>query len=118
MQAYYPNGSPYRNMRHAFATVYREGAAASAGSPVLGGLRTLWRGVEATTVRGVVLSASQICSYDQVKQVLKGNGVMQEGVSLHLVASMFAGYVPAAAPACCCDARSRPADASPGSSVP
>lgn len=91
MQAYYPNGSPYRNMRHAFATVYREGAAASAGSPVLGGLRTLWRGVEATTVRGVVLSASQICSYDQVKQVLKGNGVMQEGVSLHLVASMFAG---------------------------
>lgn len=102
MQAYYPNGSPYRNMRHAFATVYREGAAASSGSPMLGGLRTLWRGVEATTVRGVILSASQICSYDQVKQVLKGNGVMQEGVSLHLVASMFAGYVPAASPRAVC----------------
>lgn len=93
MQAHYPDGSPYRNTRHAFATVFREGAnsAAAKGYPVFGGLRSLWRGVEATTVRGVVLSASQICSYDQVKQVLKKNGVMQEGIGLHLTSSLFAG---------------------------
>jgi hypothetical protein len=93
MQAHYPNGSPYRNTRHAFATVFREGASSPAakGYPVLGGLRALWRGVEATTVRGVVLSISQICSYDQVKQMLKSNRVMQEGMPLHLTASLFAG---------------------------
>jgi len=93
MQAHYPGGSPYRNTRHAFATVFREGANSSAakGYPVFGGLRSLWRGVEATTVRGVVLSISQICSYDQVKQVLKKNEIMQEGMGLHLTASLFAG---------------------------
>ncbi|CDO77620.1 hypothetical protein BN946_scf184946.g13 [Trametes cinnabarina] len=94
MQAYYPDGSPYRNMRHAFASIYREGAtlAASRGASVLaGGLGALYRGVEATTIRGIVLSATQICSYDQIKQSLKKRGMMQEGVPLHLVASTFAG---------------------------
>ncbi|KAI8990742.1 mitochondrial carrier [Trametes punicea] len=94
MQAYYPDGSPYRNMRHAFASIYREGAnfAASRGASTLaGGLAALYRGVEATTIRGVVLSATQICSYDQIKQALKKRGIMQEGVPLHLVASTFAG---------------------------
>ncbi|KAI0666638.1 mitochondrial carrier [Trametes maxima] len=94
MQAYYPDGSPYRNTRHAFASIYRDGAslAVSKGaSPVYGGMRALYRGVEATTIRGIVLSASQICSYDQIKQILKRRGVMQEGVPLHLVASTFAG---------------------------
>ncbi len=93
MQAHYPEGSPYHNTRHAFATVFREGAhsPANAGSPLLGGLRTLWRGVEATTIRGVILSTSQICSYDQVKQMLKSREIMQEGMGLHLTASLFAG---------------------------
>ncbi|KAI0644406.1 mitochondrial carrier [Trametes meyenii] len=94
MQAYYPDGNPYRNTRHAFASIYRDGAslAVSKGtSPVSGGLWALYRGVEATTIRGIVLSASQICSYDQIKQTLKRRGIMQEGVPLHLVASTFAG---------------------------
>ncbi|KAI0344580.1 mitochondrial carrier [Trametopsis cervina] len=93
MQAHYPQGRPYRNTAHAFATVFKEGASSSAanGHPVFGGLRALWRGVEATTIRGIVLSASQICSYDQVKQTLKKNDVMQEGLGLHLTASTFAG---------------------------
>ncbi len=80
MQAYYPNGSPYKNTRHAFVSVFREG-----------GLRALYKGVIPTTVRGVVLSASQICSYDQVKQTLKKNGVFEEGIKLHVTASLFAG---------------------------
>ncbi|EIW62568.1 mitochondrial carrier [Trametes versicolor FP-101664 SS1] len=94
MQAHYPDGSPYRNMRHAFASIYRDGAtfAASKGASSLsGGLGALYRGVEATTIRGIVLSATQICSYDQIKQSLKRRGIMQEGVPLHLVASTFAG---------------------------
>ena len=80
MQAHYPDGSPYKNMRHAFASIWREG-----------GVRALYRGVYPTTARGIVLSVSQICSYDQAKQVLKRRGLMREGVELHFAASMFAG---------------------------
>ena len=82
MQAYYPDGSPYSSTRHAFAVVWREG-----------GMRALYRGVDATTIRGVVLTVSQICSYDQVKQSIKRRGLMEEGLSLHVVASMVAGLV-------------------------
>lgn len=87
MQAHYPSGSPYKNMRHAFASIWSEGGAGS----VAGGVRALYRGVSPTTVRGIVLSVSQICSYDQAKQVLKRRGLMQEGVGLHFATSMFAG---------------------------
>ena len=94
MQAYYPDGSPYRNVRHAFASIWQDGAqkaVAAGASPISGGLQALYRGVEATTIRGIVLSATQICSYDQIKQSLKKRGIMQEGVPLHFVASTFAG---------------------------
>lgn len=83
-------------MRHAFAAIWAEGAQAAVktgSSSVSGGIRAWWRGVDATTVRGIVLSVSQICSYDQIKQTLKRKGVMEEGLSLHFVASMVAGYV-------------------------
>ena len=94
MQAYYPNGSPYRNMRHAFASIWQDGAAkavAAGASPLTGSVGALYRGVVPTTVRGIVLSATQICSYDQIKQSLKKRGIMEEGVPLHFVASTFAG---------------------------
>ncbi|KAI0779878.1 hypothetical protein C8Q74DRAFT_1456295 [Fomes fomentarius] len=94
MQAYYPGGSPYRSMRHAFASIWQDGArnaVAAGAAPVSGGLRALYRGVEATTIRGIVLSATQICSYDQIKQSFKKRDIMQEGVPLHFVASTFAG---------------------------
>ncbi|KAL6307870.1 mitochondrial carrier [Sparassis latifolia] len=92
MQAYYPDGSPYRHMRHAFTAIWNEGAHSSSNtSSMSGGLRALYRGTEATTLRGVVLSATQICSYDQIKQVFKRQGIMEEGIGLHFTASMFAG---------------------------
>ncbi len=93
MQAYYPQGRPLRNTRHAFASVFREGSAGKVGTfdSITGGLRSLYRGVEATTLRGIVLSTSQICSYDHIKQMLKRGEVMQEGLGLHLTASLFAG---------------------------
>ena len=70
----------YRNAGHAVYAIVREE-----------GFSALYRGVYPTTVRGIVLSVSQICSYDQAKQVLKRRGLMQEGVGLHFAASMFAG---------------------------
>lgn len=105
MQAHYPQGRPYRNTAHAFASVFREGAShasTAGGLPLLGGVRALWRGAEATTFRGVVLSISQIASYDQVKQMLKQRGVMREGIGLHITASLFAGL--------CCSVTSSPVD--------
>ncbi|KAH8976995.1 mitochondrial carrier domain-containing protein [Lactarius hatsudake] len=47
-------------------------------------LRALYRGTDATTLRGVVLSVSQS---------LKRRGVMQEGLALHFTASMLAGFI-------------------------
>ncbi|KZT29837.1 mitochondrial carrier [Neolentinus lepideus HHB14362 ss-1] len=91
MQAYYPKGMPYSNVFSCYVAVYREGATKHPSSPVWGGIRTLYRGVEATTIRGIILSTSQICSYDQVKQTLKARGIMQEGFGLHLTSSLFAG---------------------------
>lgn len=93
MQAFYPEGRPYRNTAHAFYTVFKEGAARRPDAPVLGGLRTLYRGVEATTTRGVILTVSQVASYDHVKQTLKLKGIMKEGVALHFTSSLFAGCV-------------------------
>lgn len=101
MQAYYPQGSPYRNTRHAFQTVWHEGARGETSS-IVRSVRTLYRGADATTVRGVVLSVSQICSYDQIKQTLKRRGVMKEGLPLHFTASMFAGFI--------CSVTSNPVD--------
>ncbi|KAI0700904.1 mitochondrial carrier [Cytidiella melzeri] len=105
MQAEYPQGRPYRNTPHAFASVFREGAQSAAAiktSPLMGGLRTLWRGAEATTFRGVVLTISQIASYDHIKQVFKSKHWMQEGVPLHITASFLAGL--------CCSLTSSPID--------
>lgn len=82
MQAFYPEGRPYRHTPHVFASLWKEGK-----------FRALYRGVEATTIRGIVLSTSQICSYDQIKQTLKQKGIMKEGIELHLTASLFAGWV-------------------------
>jgi hypothetical protein len=97
MQTYHPEGSPYLSTRHAFSTVWREGAhQASNGSRLVtlrGGLASLYRGTSATTIRGLVLSTTQICSYDQFKQSMKSRGLMREGFGLHLTSSMFAGLV-------------------------
>ncbi|CCL99872.1 uncharacterized protein FIBRA_01897 [Fibroporia radiculosa] len=91
MQAYYPEGSPYRNMRHAVSVAWKEGSYNAGGA--MGGFRALYRGVVPSTTRGVILSVSQICSYDQTKQVLKQRGIMEEGLALHFTASMIAGLV-------------------------
>ncbi|KAH9016531.1 hypothetical protein EDB85DRAFT_2279892 [Lactarius pseudohatsudake] len=48
-----------------------------AGSPYRSTRRALYRGTDATTLRGVVLSVSQICAYDQLKQSLKRRDVVK-----------------------------------------
>lgn len=99
MQAVRPTGRPpYSNTFVAFAHVYREGAypnaavSAQGGGGVIGGIKSLYRGVGPTIVRAAVLTSSQIASYDQVKYLLKHHKVLEnEGFGLHLSASLVAG---------------------------
>ncbi|SOV08578.1 related to mitochondrial uncoupling protein 3 [Ustilago sp. UG-2017a] len=89
MQAVRPTGQrPYRNTLIAFSHVYHEG-----GGGLIPGIRSLYRGVGPTVIRAAVLTSSQIASYDQVKNMLKSNRIMQEGLPLHFSASMVAGFV-------------------------
>jgi hypothetical protein len=55
-------------------------------------MRSLYRGVGPTIMRAAVLTSSQIASYDQVKTVLKRNHILNEGFTLHLSASLVAGF--------------------------
>ena len=57
------------------------------------GLAGLYKGWGPTMMRAAVLTGSQVASYDQIKRVLIGRDLMQEGVALHTVASFFAGLI-------------------------
>eukprot|EP01095_Lingulamoeba_sp_RSL-Kostka_P015313 TRINITY_DN6998_c0_g1_i1.p1 TRINITY_DN6998_c0_g1~~TRINITY_DN6998_c0_g1_i1.p1 ORF type:complete len:303 (-),score=87.01 TRINITY_DN6998_c0_g1_i1:121-1029(-) len=59
------------------------------------GLQGLYRGVVPTTQRAVLLTATQLTSYDHFKHTLISNNIMQEGFPLHFVSSMFAGLMSA-----------------------
>lgn len=61
------------------------------------GVGTLWRGSLPTVQRAMVVTAATLASYDQVKEFLIANKVMEEGVGTHLVASCVAGVVAALA---------------------
>ena len=45
--------------------------------------------------RAAILTAAQIPSYDHTKHTLKNHGLMHEGLRLHIVSSMIAGFVTA-----------------------
>eukprot|EP00929_Paragymnodinium_shiwhaense_P085424 TRINITY_DN45831_c0_g1_i1.p1 TRINITY_DN45831_c0_g1~~TRINITY_DN45831_c0_g1_i1.p1 ORF type:complete len:348 (+),score=-11.83 TRINITY_DN45831_c0_g1_i1:122-1165(+) len=53
-------------------------------------LRRLWRGSSVITVRGGVLSASQLAGYDATKTQLKKQGVLTDGPALHVASSLVA----------------------------
>jgi len=55
-----------------------------------GGLRALYVGWQPTMVRAGFLAAAQLSTYDHSKYWLKREGLMGEGVGLHVVASIFA----------------------------
>jgi len=57
------------------------------------GLAGLYKGWAPTMIRAAVLTGSQVSSYDQIKRVLIRRDLMKEGISLHIVASFFAGLI-------------------------
>ncbi|CAL1131349.1 unnamed protein product [Cladocopium goreaui] len=56
------------------------------------GMRGLWCGAPANVARAALLSAGQLATYDQTKQVALVHG-WSEGPRLHLASSCFSGFV-------------------------
>ncbi|KAG7025553.1 Mitochondrial substrate carrier family protein ucpB, partial [Cucurbita argyrosperma subsp. argyrosperma] len=57
------------------------------------GLKALWRGVGPAMARAGALTASQLATYDEAKQVLVKWTPLEEGFPLHLISSTVAGVV-------------------------
>ncbi|KAF8979937.1 hypothetical protein BGZ46_004819 [Entomortierella lignicola] len=86
LQAFWPSGKPrYASIPEAFKSIYTEE-----------GVRGLFRGVVPTCARAMVVTASQLASYDTTKHWLlkqrdsNGNPVFKEGLFTHFSASTFA----------------------------
>lgn len=59
------------------------------------GVTSLWRGSSLTVNRAMLVTASQLASYDQIKEVILEKGVMKDGLGTHVTASFAAGFVAA-----------------------
>ncbi|KAK3828145.1 MAG: mitochondrial substrate carrier family protein [Benniella sp.] len=89
LQAYWPSGKPrYASIADACRSIYVEE-----------GIPGLYRGVVPTAARAMVVTASQLASYDTTKHWLlkrkdqHGNALFQEGYLTHFCASTIAGLV-------------------------
>lgn len=57
------------------------------------GPKSLFRGVTANCARGVLMTASQLASYDTFKRGLLNTAYFSEGLVTHFTASLMAGFV-------------------------
>ncbi|XP_010272932.1 PREDICTED: mitochondrial uncoupling protein 5-like [Nelumbo nucifera] len=57
------------------------------------GITSLWRGSSLTVNRAMIVTASQLASYDQIKESILGHGLMRDGLGTHVTASFAAGFV-------------------------
>ncbi|RKO85628.1 mitochondrial substrate carrier family protein-like protein [Blyttiomyces helicus] len=74
-------GPPKSTVEHFMAIVRAEG------------WQGLYRGVGPTTQRAIIITASQLASYDHAKQSLIRSGVFEEGILLHFACSIVSGLV-------------------------
>ncbi|GAY38776.1 hypothetical protein CUMW_039270 [Citrus unshiu] len=61
------------------------------------GVTSLWRGSSLTVNRAMLVTASQLASYDQIKENILSKGWMRDGLGTHVTASFSAGFVAAVA---------------------
>lgn len=57
------------------------------------GVASLWRGSSLTVNRAMIVTASQLASYDQIKEAILKRGAMEDGLGTHVTASFAAGFV-------------------------
>ncbi|KAI3462117.1 hypothetical protein Pfo_018780 [Paulownia fortunei] len=61
------------------------------------GIASLWRGSSLTVNRAMLVTASQLASYDQFKEMILEKDLMKDGLGTHVTASFAAGFVAAVA---------------------
>ncbi|KAJ6860190.1 hypothetical protein NC651_036521 [Populus alba x Populus x berolinensis] len=52
------------------------------------GVASLWRGSSLTVNRAMIVTASQLASYDQAKEMILEKGLMSDGIGTHVVMNM------------------------------
>ncbi|KAL9160753.1 hypothetical protein ABFS82_08G221300 [Erythranthe guttata] len=57
------------------------------------GIGSLWRGSSLTVNRAMLVTASQLASYDQFKELILEKRLMNDGLGTHVTASFGAGFV-------------------------
>ena len=57
------------------------------------GVKSLWRGVWPNSMRAVLMTASQLASYDGFKRVLLEKAQMEDNLTTHFTSSFLAGFV-------------------------
>ncbi|KAF2089783.1 mitochondrial carrier [Saccharata proteae CBS 121410] len=57
------------------------------------GIKSLWRGVWPNSMRAVLMTASQLASYDGFKRALLAHTSLEDGLTTHFTASLAAGFV-------------------------
>ncbi|KAI3451220.1 hypothetical protein Pfo_007885 [Paulownia fortunei] len=57
------------------------------------GITSLWRGSSLTVNRAMLVTASQLASYDQLKEMILERNLMEDGLGTHVTASFAAGFV-------------------------
>lgn len=57
------------------------------------GVTSLWRGSSLTVNRAMIVTASQLATYDQIKESILSNNVMKDGLGTHVTSSFAAGFV-------------------------
>lgn len=61
------------------------------------GVTSLWTGSSLTVQRAMIVTASQLASYDQIKETIISRDIMKDGLGTHVTASFSAGFVAAVA---------------------
>jgi len=72
----------YRNIFHAFSTIFREE-----------GIRGLYKGILPTSLRSSVIAATELAVYDECKHWIQVRNLVSDGFPTHLVASLMCGLV-------------------------
>lgn len=56
------------------------------------GIKGLWRGLGPNIARNAVINTAELATYDQIKETIISRGLMQDGVPLHIVGAVSAGF--------------------------
>lgn len=72
---------------------YRSVADAVAQMVRQEGVTSLWTGSALTVQRAMIVTASQLASYDQFKETILSHHLMADGIGTHVTASFGAGFV-------------------------